>query len=275
MTYKIKKIIILSIAILLFISINYFINSRNNKNIAKESDIGNNSLTYENPKEMSNITDANPIEYKYKKLEKSYNMTQIDRETMAKIVKKIDIREDFDFYIYTKPPEDEYDNTYYAAVKINNIFYEIGEIGYKGLNLENSIEVSRSSYKNTFIIQGGLGANYIVTYYIAIEDKEPMILFDAYSVSEVDLDGDGEIEFVDSFSGMTSIYRIKNKEVYYISVNDLFKKFKKPVNRIFFEREKNAFLIELNSTDSNKLYDYERYIYTPNGFKEIEKPTFE
>ena len=41
--------------------------------------------------------------------------------------------------MYTKQKEYEYENRYYGWIKIVNIFYEIGEIWFDGLNLENSI----------------------------------------------------------------------------------------------------------------------------------------
>lgn len=266
MTYRIKKIVIFSAIILLFLLSNYFMNNGYNRKIIDQ----NNKQNYKKSDELSNMKDINHIDFKYNKLDQLHNMTEIDPETITKIIKKVDVKEEFDFYIYSKPKEYEYDNRYYGGIKIDNIFYEIGEIGYEGLNLENLISVTKSSYKNTFIFQGALGANYIITYYITIEDNIPEMLLKGYSIYEIDLDGDGEKEFIDSFSGVTTIYKIKNKEMYYLPVNEVFEKVVKSTDKAFFDSEKYIFTIVFLSTDPAKLYDYQLYIYTLEGFEKVE-----
>ncbi|OPZ94362.1 MAG: hypothetical protein BWY74_00626 [Firmicutes bacterium ADurb.Bin419] len=146
----------------------------------------------------------------------------------------------------------------YLGIKADKL-YEVDEVGYG--NFEVQIKSTFLFGKSLISVEGIVGSTAPVTYYIYIENSVPKIfLFLDQSVSEIDVDSDGNKDIISSVLGSTEIYKIKNDQLIYSSLNKTLN-----ADNVFFSEEKDLIFVAYSEPSEQT-----KYKLTKEGLLQLE-----
>ncbi len=193
--------------------------------------------TYTPDSTHMNISEDTPaqkvIPLAFENLDFEQEMQTLNENSIKEVIKEYHA-EGVSLFTFRKKDDDF---IIYLGIKADKL-YEVDEVGYG--NFEVQIKSTFLFGKSLIRVEGIVGSTAPVTYYIYIENSVPRIfLFLSRAVSEIDVDSDGNKDIISSVLGSTEIYKIKNDQLMYSSLNEILN----ADNVFFLSEEKDLIFV--------------------------------
>lgn len=195
-------------------------------------DESDHELNQENIEDQETIT-ADIVALDYKK-QAIRVLTPMDDSADISQIKDINTA-NYRLTIYNIQSDDE---NLSIGIWLKDIFYPVGKVAGKAYEDEIMVQEVSVNHKDFIKIEGIFGATYPIMYYLAIEDEPKVYIDNDLPVTIMDLDEDGTLEWISSYYGQVSIYKLINDDWYHTNVSDAVGK------DMIFMRETQTFEVQ-------------------------------